>query len=236
MTETSQFALPLVQAAQAQKHVTVNTAFEILDAVSQISLAGVGANSPPASPAAGSVYFIGTGATDAWAGKEGKLAVFVNGGWLFVTPVVGWRAWRLDTGVSVTFDGVEWVPGGGAFSANGAGFVQRTIEVDHTVSAGAASVVTALIPANTVVYGVTGRVLSDLGGPASIEIGVTGSSNRYGSGIGVSQGAWARGLTGNPLTYYSDTDIILTATGGDFTGSGTLRLAVHFAELTLPRA
>lgn len=235
MTETPQFALPLVQAAQAQKHVTVNTAFEILDAVAQISITAVNLTVPPPSPVAGSVYSIGVGATDAWTGEDGKLAVFVNGGWLFVLPVVGWRAWRLDTGVSVTFDGEGWVAGGGAFSAHGAGFVHKTIEVDHVVGAGSLSTVSGLIPANTVVYGVTARVLSDLSGPASIEIGVSGSTNRYGSGIGVTQGAWARGLTGNPLAYYSDTDVVLTAAGGDFSGAGVIRIAVHFAELTLPR-
>ncbi|MEP2260948.1 MAG: hypothetical protein ABJI00_06005 [Paracoccaceae bacterium] len=65
---------------------------------------------------------------------------------------------------------------------------------------------------------------------------MSGSTNRYGAGIGTNTGAWARGLTSSPLAYYSDTDLVLTATGGNFDGSGTLRLAVHLAELTLPRA
>ena len=128
------------------------------------------------------------------------------------------------------------MPGGGAFSGNGAGFVQRSIEVDHSVGAGATSSVSGFIPANATVYGITGRVLADIGGASSLEVGVAGSSNRYGSGIGVSAGAWLRGITGNPLAYYSDTDVVLTATGGSFAGTGVLRLAVHFAELTLPRA
>ncbi|MDJ1017900.1 MAG: hypothetical protein QNJ35_15435 [Paracoccaceae bacterium] len=45
-----------------------------------------------------------------------------------------------------------------------------------------------------------------------------------------------RGLTGTPLTYYADTNLVLTAGGGSFDGSGSVRLAVHYAELTLPRA
>ena len=235
MTETTQLGLPLVQPAQAQKHVTVNEAFARLDALAQITLTGAGTVAPSA-PADGAIYAVQSGALGDWIGEVGRLALFLNGGWLFVTPQIGWRAWRLDLGVSVTFDGVDWVAGGGAFSANGAGFVQRSVEVDHSISAGNTSVVPGFIPANATVYGITGRVLADIGGVTSIEIGVAGSSNRYGSGIGATSGAWLRGVTGNPLAYYSDTDLVVTGTGGTFDGTGTLRLAVHFAELTLPRA
>ncbi len=235
MTETTQLGLPLVQPAQAQKHVTVNEAFARLDALSQITLAGSGSVAPVTANE-GALFAVEAGASGDWAGEAGRLALFLNGGWLFVTPQVGWRGWRSDTGVAVAFDGVDWVPGGGAFSANGAGFVQRSIEVDHSITAGATSLVLGFIPANATVYGITGRVLSDIGGASSLEIGVAGSSNRYASGIGVSVGAWLRGVTGNPLAYYADTDVVVTASGGNFDGSGVLRLAVHFAELTLPRA
>jgi len=236
MTKTTQLGLPLVQPAQAQKHVTVNEAFARLDALAQITLAGVGGSVAPANPAEGALHGVGVGANGEWSGEDGRLALFLNGGWLFVTPQVGWRGWRMDTGVSVGFDGIDWVEGGGAFSANGAGFVHRSVEVDHAVGAGATSAVAGFIPANATVYGITGRVLSDISGASSLEIGVSGSANRYGSGIGVSVGSWARGITGNPLAYYADTDLLLTATGGAFDGSGSVRLVVHFAELTLPRA
>ncbi len=235
MTETSQLGLPLVQPAQAQKHVTVNEAFARLDALAQITLAAV-ETTPPGNPVEGTLYGVGPGASGDWSGEDGRVALFLNGGWLLVSPSVGWRGWRADIGTSVTYDGVAWVAGGGAFSPNGAGFVHRTIEVDHAVGSGATSSVSAAIPANATVYGITGRVLTDIGGASSFEIGVAGSSNRYGSGIGVSSGAWARGITGNPLAYYAETDLLLTATGGNFSGTGTIRLAVHIAELTLPRA
>ncbi|QMU59092.1 MAG: DUF2793 domain-containing protein [Boseongicola sp.] len=236
MTNTAQFALPLVQPAQAQKHVTVNEALLRLDALAQITLNGVGMVTPPGLPTEGELYDIGASATGDWASQDGKLGLFSNGGWVFVQPKTGWRGWRVDTGSAVTYDGATWVEGGGSFTANGAGFVHRSIEVDHAVGTGASSAISAFISSNSIVYGITGRVLSAVGGATSIEIGVTGSTNRYGSGIGVGAGSWARGLTGNPLTYYSDTDLILTATGGNFDGTGTFRVAVHFAELTLPRA
>ncbi len=236
MSETAKLALPLVQPAQAEKHVTVNDAFQRLDALAQISIDTAGGATPPPAPVEGELHAIGSGATGDWAGRDGELGLYLNGGWMFVQPVVGWKGWRLDTASTVTYDGVDWVEGGGAFTQNGAGFVHRSIEVDHAVATGATSTLTGFIPANAMVYGVTGLVLTDIGGATSLEIGVTASTNRYGSGIGVTTGAWARGLTGNPLAYYSATDLILTASGGTFDGTGTFRLAVHFAELTLPRA
>lgn len=236
MAETTKLGLPLVAPAQAQKHVTVNESFLRLDALTHLALATVGTSVPPGSAAEGDVHAIGSGASGLWSEQDGNLAIFQNGGWAFVTPVAGWRGWSIAGGGSVMFDGADWIEGAGALSANGAGFVHRTIEIDHSVSAGSSSSLTGAIPVDTIVYGITGRVFSDIGGVSAFEIGVAGSSNRYGSGIGTSTGAWARGLTSTPLTYYSDTDLILTASGGTFDGSGVFRLAVHFAELTLPRA
>lgn len=235
MTETSRIGLPLVEPAQAQKHVTVNEAFVRLDALTQLTLDGVGGVTPPASPDEGDVHAIGAGASGTWAGQDGQLAVFVNGGWAFLAPRAGWRAWSDADGAEVLFDGVEWVAGAGALSANGAGFLHRSVEIDHAVGSGGTSVVFGALPANTIVYGITGRVLTAIGGATSLDIGVAGSSDRYGSGIGTAAGAWARGMTSSPLAYYAPTDLILSASGGAFDNTGVFRVAVHFAELTLPR-
>lgn len=236
MAETSRLALPLLEPAQAQKHVTVNEALVRLDAMTQLVLGGVEMTTPPTKPAEGQVYAVGAGAVGGWSGRDHTLAVYQNGGWAFVSPDGGWSAWDASAGVPVTFDGVSWVEGAGAFSPNGAGFVQRALEVDHAVSSGATSTVVSAIPADAIVYGITGRVLSTIGGATSLEVGVAGSTDRYGSGIGTSAGSWTRGITGTPLAYYAPTDLVLSAIGGNFDGSGTIRLAIHFAELLLPRA
>lgn len=236
MAETTKLGLPLVASAQAQKHVTVNESLLRLDALTHLSLLTVGTAVPPGSPDEGDVHAVGAGASGLWSGQDGDLAIFQNGGWAFVTPAAGWRGWSVSSGTGVTFDGADWIEGAGALSTHGAGFVHRTLEVDHALASGASSTIPAAIPGNTIVYGVTGRVISDIGGASDLEIGVAGSTDRYGSGIGTTTGAWMRGLTSSPLAYYSDTDLIITANGGSFDGSGTLRLAVHFAELTLPRA
>lgn len=235
MSETPKLELPLVQASQSQKHVTVNEAFLRIDALSKIELTSIGQQLPPGTPAEGDLHFVGDAPSGDWSGEASRLALFLNGGWLFFDPRSGWQGWDAGLGVPVTFDGLEWIAGGGAFSPNGAGFVHRTIEVDHSVGSGGSSTVATAIPAQTLVYGVTGRVITDVGGATGFDIGVSGSADRYGSGYGVVSGSWARGLTGSPLAYYSDTDLVISAVGGNFDGTGSIRLAVHLAELTLPR-
>lgn len=234
MPDTTNLGLPLVAPAQAQKHVTVNEGLTRLDALVQLSLVTKGETVPPGAPDEGEAHAVGSGATGAWSGQDGQLAIFANGGWVFLTPKAGWQGW--SNGVRVQFDGVDWVEGAGGLSANGAGFVHRTVEVDHAVQSGSTSGLAGALPANSIVYGITGRVLGDIGGVTGIEVGVPGAPDRYSSGIGVSAGAWLRGLTGSPLVYYADTDLVLTALGGAFDGTGLIRVAIHFAELTLPRA
>lgn len=236
MTETSKLGLPLLAPSQAQKHVTVNEALTRIDGLVQLALKSVGETAPPASPEDGEVHAVGAGASGLWSGADGVLAIYQNGGWAFVVPQVGWQGWSVTSGARVLFDGADWIGGAGALSENGAGFVHRSVEVDHDLQAGATSGIGAAIPAGAMVYGITGRVIAAIGGASSFEIGVPGASDRYGSGIGVVAGSWARGLTGSPLAYYAATDLILTATGADFDGTGTFRAVVHFAELTLPRA
>ncbi len=236
MADTPTLGLPLLSPAQAQKHVTVNEALVRLDALAQLTLASRTESAPPASPSEGAAHAVGPGATDLWAGMDGQVALWINGGWAFVAPRPGWRAWIEDEGVPAVFDGGGWTAGSGSLGASGAGTVLRVIEVDHDVAAAAVSQTAPVIPSHAVVLGVTARVLDEIAGTAAgWSLGVPDSPDRYGTGYGIGQGAWARGLTGSPLTYWEDTPLILTAEGGDFAG-GRVRLAVHLAELTLPRA
>ena len=236
MAETGKLALPLVQASQAQKHVTVNEALSRLDALVELTLVSHTVADPPASPAEGDAYAVPVGATGAWTPEEGRVALFLNGGWTYLSPKPGWRAFIGDAGTPALFDGTDWIPGIGAVSPNGAATSLRVVEIDHTISAGPTSDTAAIIPAQSLVIGVTGRVLADITGAAtSWRLGIGGvSDDRYGSGLGLMQNSWVRGLTSSPLAYYADTALTLTGEGGDFTG-GQVRLAVHIAELGLPR-
>ena len=102
-------ALPYIQPGQAQKHVTHNEALRQLDIIVQLSVAGFDATTPPAAPATGEVHALGTSPSGAWAGHGDRLAAWIDGGWLFLTPQAGWRAWGGATGELRIWDGGAWV-------------------------------------------------------------------------------------------------------------------------------
>lgn len=234
MTETVRLGLPLVQAAQAQKHVTVNEALGRLDGLCQLVLDGRDWTEPPVDPEDGAVFAIGPGASGEWSGREGRLALYLNGGWVFVTPRSGWRAWDDVLGVATVHDGVDWVIGGVAVSPNGAATVAEVVEADVEVVSGSYVDSAAIIPSGCVVQAVTARVVEEVTGPTSWRMGVADSDDRYGTGYGTGGGSWARGVTGQPQAYYSDTSLRITAEDGSFAG-GRIRIAVHVNRFTLPR-
>lgn len=235
MSVTARLTLPLLQAAQAQKHVTVNESLGLLDGLCQMTLAGIGATTPPALPAEGELWALGDAPDGDWTGQAGRLALYLNGGWVFVTPQPGWRGWLAPAGGVAIHDGAGWQAGAVAVSPNGAATVAEVIEVDLTLDPGPATDTAPLIPAGSVVQAVTGRVLGDITGTAaSWRLGVAGSDDRYGTGYGLSAGSWALGLTGQPQAYYADTALRVTAESGGFSG-GTVRLCVHLSRFTLPR-
>lgn len=235
MVKTANLELPLVQAAQAQKHVTVNEALALLDAAAQLRLMSVSLTTPPLTALDGAAFAVPAGADGEWAMQPGKLAVFANGGWIYVVPRAGWRAWVVDAAAAAMFDGVSWVSGALAVSEHGAALGCEIVEVDVLLGAGSAVSTSPVIPASAVVLGVTGIVTETITGTASTwRLGVSGGPDRYGSGLGLTQGSWVQGVTGQPQAYYAPTSLTLEAEGGSF-ASGRVRLAVHMFRLTIPR-
>ena len=227
MDETLQLALPLLQPAQAQKHVTVNEALVRLDGLTHLTLQSVDTVVPPVSGDDGEAWGVPLGAVNAWDGHAGEVAVWSNGGWVYVQPQTGWRGWLVDQHVAVLHDGSGWVNGGVAASVNRAVSALNVLEFDHAIAAGASSVTAGVIPQYAMVFAVTARIKTAFTGALSDwDFGVAGATNRYGSGLGLSAGSWVSGITGQPVTYYADTPLVLTANGGDFAG-GELRMAVH---------
>jgi len=237
MVETKQFKLPLVQAAQAQKHVTVNEALARLDAVAQMRLQSISKTVPPLGLVDGAAYGVATGAVNDWNLHAGEVAIFSNGGWVFVVPSVGWRAWVADVGKFALFDGTSWRLDAVAVSVGGAATIHKVTEIDHVIAPGASSTTVPVILNGEQVIGVTGRVLVNVTGAGLTgwELGVAGSTNRYGSGLGLTMNSWVRGLSGTPVTYWSDTPLELTALGGSFV-AGTVRLVVHSVRLEVPNS
>lgn len=108
MSETPLLSLPILEASQAQKHVTHNEALLILDAAIQMSVVTRNATAPPSIPVEGARYLLGTSPSGAWAGHGGKLAVWQAGGWIFSVPREGWRLWAEDDDKLFVFNGSAW--------------------------------------------------------------------------------------------------------------------------------
>lgn len=110
MTDTTRLGLPLIEAGQAQKHVTHNEALRRLDALVQTSAIDRDLAAPPASPAEGDVYIVGPSPSAGWAGHAGHLAVRADGVWIFLAPQVGWGVWLIDENRPVFWTGTAWRP------------------------------------------------------------------------------------------------------------------------------
>jgi len=235
MSSTSQFGLPLIAAAQAQKHVTVNEALARLDAVAQLRLQSLSTTVPPLSVADGVAYGVPAGAVNAWDTHAGEVAIFANGGWVFLTPKAGWRAWVVDQLETQVFDGVAWQGGVRVMSPSGAKTVEFITEFDHVLTAGASNSTTGVIGNGQQVIGVSMRVLSAITGAALVDwsLGIAGNPTQFGAALGLTQGTVSAVPLYYPQTFWGSTPLTLTAGGGTF-GGGTVRLAIHGLRLEPP--
>jgi hypothetical protein len=233
MTDTANLGLPLLQPAQAQKHVTVNEALVRIDALTQLCLASVAQALPPATPMDGAAYGVPQGAGGDWSGHGGEVAVFVNGGWVFVPARRGWRAMVLDAGHGAVFDGAAWRPGAVTLSPGGGAMAMRSVEIDVTLSPGEGTTTPAVFPERAIAFGVTGLVTEAISGTATAwALGVPDEPERYGTGLGLAAGETVVG-PGGPQVLWAATALRITAQGGTF-ASGAIRLVAHFAELAPP--
>ncbi|MCF1708583.1 DUF2793 domain-containing protein [Tabrizicola sp. J26] len=143
MSEVSAvLALPYIQPAQAQKHVTHNEALRVLDVIVQLAVLSRSLTAPPAEPAPGERHIVGEAATGAWAGQDGKIAVFDIEGWVFFAPLPGWRAEVLDDGASAVFDGSAWTTRGVPLSVDRLGINTSPDGTNRFAVASAATLLT----------------------------------------------------------------------------------------------
>lgn len=109
MSDTSPIlALPFIQPAQAQKHVTHNEALRLLDAIVQLAVLSRSLREPPPLPQEGARYIVAPGGLLEWAGHDDEIALRENGTWAFLVPRPGWRAQDMETGEMLVFDGTAW--------------------------------------------------------------------------------------------------------------------------------
>jgi hypothetical protein len=108
MSNSLNLQLPYVEAAQAQKHVTVNEAFRRLDSVVQLAVRDRTRTTPPAAPEEGDRHIVAASATGAWAGRAQSVAAYIDGAWVFFTPRAGWFTFVLAESVIIYFTGSAW--------------------------------------------------------------------------------------------------------------------------------
>ncbi|MGJ8547372.1 MAG: DUF2793 domain-containing protein [Sulfitobacter sp.] len=105
---SSILGLPLIQPAQAQKHVTHNEALRLLDVLVQLVVSSRSTSAPPVDPPNGRRHIVPAGASGAWAGQQGMLAVYWENAWVFLTPLAGWQAYVKDEDRHVTYQTGSW--------------------------------------------------------------------------------------------------------------------------------
>ncbi len=105
---TPRSGMPLLAAAQAQKHVTHNEALLQLDALGCARILDRDLTAPPPSPSDGDTYLIHATATGDWAGQDGRIAYALGGGWRFYAPFAGLMAYVVDEAKPIVFDGTAW--------------------------------------------------------------------------------------------------------------------------------
>lgn len=216
-----------IAANQSQKHVSANEALLILDVVSHVSVVNMTTTSPPGSPAIGDAYIVAAGASGAWVGLSGDLVFWDGTTWIHVTTSAGFKIVDASTGR-------QWIHDGTAFrllasAPSGIGFGMHSVEQVLTCS-GASVTSTIEIPNRSICVGVTSKVATTITGATSFDCGISGQASKFGGTLGLAAGSTNVGVIG-PEAFYSDTPIVLTANGGNFTG-GSVRVVIHYLEFS----
>jgi hypothetical protein len=110
MVQTTRLQLPLIAAAQAQKHVTHNEAVMRLDGLVQMTAKSYTTSAQPGSPADGDLYLLPAGKTGTdWGGYANHgVAHYYDGVWHQYFPKTGWLSWAQDTSVLYYYTGSLW--------------------------------------------------------------------------------------------------------------------------------
>ena len=112
MDTTARLALALLTPGQVSKEWYHNESLVLLDMLVGGTIEAAPIGSPPASPAAGALYLVAaSGASAAFAGQEGKLAGWTEGGWRFINPVEGLRLMVRPSGVEMAYWQGQWRSG-----------------------------------------------------------------------------------------------------------------------------
>lgn len=113
MSTTPNLDLELVPANSLQPWVVVNDTLQVLDALVQLAVESDSLGATPATVAGdvGKRWIVPTGATGAWAGQDGNIALCTAANlWRFITPREGFEAWVIDDTAKVRYTAGAWGP------------------------------------------------------------------------------------------------------------------------------
>lgn len=203
-TFSPRLGLPFIEGAQAQKHVTHTAKVERLDVITQLTVQAFGAETPPASPVERQCWAPGPQPTGVWASHQGQIATFASGGWLFVTPAPGWRAWGLASGNLQVFQIGAW----GAVTSPaqapdlnnlpGVGINASSDTTNRLVVSAAATLLTPAgsghqLKINKATTGATGSLLYQTGFSGRAEMGQAGN-NDFSIKVSANGSVWTEAL------------------------------------------
>ena len=106
--QTTQLLLPYILVSQNDKHVSFNAAMDVLDVVSQLTVASRTLSSPPTVTTLGESWIVGPASTGDWAGHVGEIATKLATGWQFLVARPGWRVWVKTESLELVFAGGSW--------------------------------------------------------------------------------------------------------------------------------
>lgn len=228
MSNSANFDLTFLEAGQSHKHVSVNNALARIDALGQLVLISDDRNDAPEKPEEGDCVYIPMGEGQ-FAGVNGKIAIYQNGGFEFVAPKAGWQAYITRRAEFCVFDGVEWQ----AWPKRETSLAISVLSKERRIENSPQEVMA--IPERSIVFGVSALVSEDIKGEgvSGWSLGVGESKDRYGSGLWLGKGGWVKGLTGQPMTYWSETKLLISPEGGEFTG-GKVKVKLFYLDLPIP--
>jgi hypothetical protein len=125
-------------------------------------------------------------------------------------------------------------------SPNGAGLNVKTASQLLSAVSGATVTATNLIPAGAFLVGVSTRITTGLGtggGTTGYQVGDGSDADRFGVAAATTAGTTTKNTdaTADPTGWASAArSVVLTATGGNFNGTGAVRVSVAFIDNTAP--
>jgi hypothetical protein len=103
MSTTPLLGITEMEANQAQPEVIFNEAVRMLEAMSPLQAHDKDLAAPPGAPTDGDRYIVPPGATGAWQDHGFAIALYLNGGWRFISPIAGWKCYVEDEALDYLF-------------------------------------------------------------------------------------------------------------------------------------